>query len=295
VRLIALQGPKTIWLAAGQGPSLAAPTVLYRTVDGGRHWQPEARGTPGHPLFGSGRFPVAWDFPTATKGYAVVNAGVGACQAFYLVYATADGGARWTARSRVVGSDGPVAVEQPTARSPLWLANGSCAAATVIVWTSRSGGLRWTAPTFVPGPASARGGGPTALTWVPTPKGIALLAAFVRYSAKGTPLASYLTATAWPGPARTVHALPFRQPVSALAFASPAAGWAATASGLYQTANGGASWATVKPPVPFRQLDTPPVIAVIRASSGLEGWLGAGSHLWETRDGGQHWTAVPVP
>lgn len=295
VRLIAFRNPAEGWLLVGQGPSLAAPLSLYRTTDGGRHWILEAPGTPAHPLFAAGSLPLALEFPTARRGFAVVNAGVGACQARFVLYATADGGTHWTARGSIVGSDGPVAISRATVSAPMWLANGSCAAPITGVWESTDAGASWKALAAVAGPAAAQGGGPTAVALLPRAHGAELFAAYVTYTAKGQPLRAYLAVTGLPGTASTTRVLPFPHRVTALAFVSPATGWAETRQGLYRTADGGATWQPVPTPVDFSRLGGFPGIALTGSAASPVGWLAAGTRLWETVDGGRHWLSIRLP
>ena len=81
--------------------------------------------------------------------------------------------------------------------------------------------------------------------------------------------------------------------LSALAFVSESEGWAAGASGVLHTTDGGMNWMGVDgDDSPARHVNP----RVLHFTDTQNGWL-AGQHgtLLRTRDGGVSWSAVPLP
>ncbi|MCL6594811.1 MAG: hypothetical protein K6V73_01200 [Firmicutes bacterium] len=272
------------WLVT-QAPASPADMAVFGTTDGGRRW----RLLDTHLDVPADAMGVA---ALAASGRAVemaVSLGVGACQAWFLVLRSDDGGRTWRRAGTLLGSDGPTAVL--ALPEPL-VVNGDCANPGIDLEAPVRG--RWLPVGGLSGPRGAlRGAGPTAVSAWAADRTVDVAAAYASGEAGAGPLLTFDTA---PGPTGPWHAVPFGGAgiggtVRALAVAGRRRGLAVagkTSLRLYRLCADGGVWRAVPgvaiPPGAEVQLAWATAqVAYLAVSSP------AGGALWRSVDGGVRW------
>lgn len=268
-------------------------TRLYHTTNGGQHWAVVADWTARSPAPWAAQSPAAMenpmaiDFQSSSTGWAVINTGVGACQAGFALYRTTDGGEHWQHVQSLQGSDGPVSILTAVGHIG-WFADASCAAPGIGLWSVGQTGLHWRPGHPVTGPKIAAGGGPTAVQLARTAQGPLLSAAYIHYGPHGHTARTYWQVTRLPGPSGSARPLPFLGRVQAIAFLSPQIGWVAGRSQVWATDDGGAQWHRLP-------MDLTGWINRLDLVTPTTGWVSNGTQLARTTDGGRHFTPQPIP
>jgi hypothetical protein len=272
------------WLVT-QASGSSADMAVYGTTDGGRRWQLlDARLNVPADAMGADAL--------AASGRAVwmlVSLGVGACQAWFLVLRSDDGGRTWRRAGTLLGSDGPTAI--PALSQPL-VVNGDCANPGIGLEAPVRG--RWLPVGGLPGPRGAlRGAGPTAVSAWAADRTVDVVAAYASGVPGGGPLLTFDTAL---GPAGPWHAVPLGSAgldgtVRALAVAGRSRGLAVAGDNslrLYRLSADGRAWRAV-PGLPI------PPDAVVRLAwaTAQVAYLAVSSPsraaLWRSVDGGDRW------
>jgi photosystem II stability/assembly factor-like uncharacterized protein len=259
------------WLAVtdvrgGVSPGWRRHMEVDRTSDGGRTWQWSLP-----PGCGAGCGIANLSFVDARHGWALVgSAGRGAS-----LYATADGGRRWSLAARPP-FDGQIAFLD--ARRAVAVGVGGS------LWRTRSGGRRWRHVPVAAHVDAVRLFGEAAVA--PARVGRALV---VETSADA-------------GATWTPHASPVRLPPNwssrwTFSAASPR-DWVATAGRvLWTTSDAGRSWRRIRP----RDLPPGATIWSLTFTSARDGWAifglpgDGGAALVRTRDGGRTWSPLAPP
>lgn len=250
------------WVTVAPLPGVGAPLrpfAIWRTTDGGQHWQQSLVRSPGYEIgdlfFLSPR--LGWVAVQRIMGGDKTNA-IGGLDLFR----TLDGGATWTLVST-------------TSESP----HVGPGVQTVEL---EGAGLVFTSPTqgWLVGLAGIlrRDGGTNPLRIYRTQDG------GVTWHPQELPLTSPQV--------YTVGLLPptfFHRGVEGImpAFVSASSG---STLALYTTGDGGASWSVASPAAQ----STGPFPMHIDFVERQHGWI-SGDRLYRTEDGGQHWTAFPLP
>lgn len=305
--------PEMGWVAIS--PPNSAPgnqtAQLYRTTDGGRHWQRLVAWSSTNPLWhvsngGPGDIvPVALSFLNAQNGWGLVPLGVGACQAQFGVVATTDGGQHWSSRGSLQTSDGPTSIAFATAQKG-WLVNGSCAGAYSTAVSTQDGGAHWQqGPSLYPGKPNSPLAPTATDVGFPSPTQGFMVNAYWTYSPSVKTAApsfqAYTLDTAGTGwSAATVGASGLQGRISRLSFDTLASGWAVINPGsqpeLESTDNQGQAWQALsvghgaKGFGPIDRVNQTVGYVVTTANRNRTGAI-----LWKTQDGGKQWQAVPLP
>jgi len=290
------------------GTSKARSTLrLFRTDDGGHHWQ-------ALPLLHVGTFYQAGapQFVTPQPGWLEIVRSVGAGSLWFDLYCTHDGGAHWRRVLRL-GSphsspgaplgcdicDADLTFNRPTTG---WLTGCWCGVGNggSFLYVSRNAGRTWRALPLAPPPHDGRstiatlppvlfdrrhGILPTVVFDLPSGRGKGLFDAYVTHD----------------GGRRWTSTTPV--PVSGLeggptipySFPDARYGFFVIGKRLYRTRDGGRHWQAIPESVPLEHSET------MQFLDGHHGFAlqagdtqGARSILWRTADGGETWKIVPA-
>jgi photosystem II stability/assembly factor-like uncharacterized protein len=261
---------------------------LYRTLDGGAHW--DSADLPASPQIHSAAF------SDPSHGWLLALPVSPRTQALIL-YATSDGGDNWQRLA-----DPPVDADGLGFRRPTdaWL--GAYGPGPPHVYTSSNTGQSWLSH-YLPAPAGR--------SWTPDPF-FPSSPTTIRLLPKSGAIASVETikcAAVSPPPERCLNAtaesflfisgdegVTWKQiqfPPGNLAFQDSTHWWATSINTLFKSTDAGQSWRQVATISPDRQFSAPGILDSMHAWASV--FIMGGYGLALTSDGGLHWTEANVP
>lgn len=250
---------------------------LYRTDDGGAHWNPIALPLPRVD---------AITFSDTTHGWMLGYASFGLPGLLGNLYATSDAGQTWQRLPDPPADAAGLSIRRPTEG---WM--GGFGPGPPHVYASSDAGQSWQRHDL---PAPPGG------SWDPTlayqafvdllPGAGVVASAFGECAQNGclAPGPFYLTSSAG-----GITWRPFPSPPGVLAYQDSVHWWAMSANALFKSSDAGQSWRQVATLPPGRQFTVPGILDSMHAWSSL--FVMGGYGLAVTNDGGLHWTEANVP
>lgn len=250
---------------------------LYRTADGGAHWDPLGLPLPSID---------AITFSDATYGWLLASTNSGLTGQLSHLYATSDAGQTWQRLPDPPADATGLSFRRPT---EAWL--GSFGIGPPRVYTSSNAGQSWQRHDL---PAPVGG------SWDPTmtfqvlgdllPGAGVVVSAFGRCAQNGciAPGPFYFTSS---DAGITWRRIP--SPPGLLAYQDSVRWWATSANALFKSTDAGRSWSQVATVPTSWQFSVPGVLDSKHAWASLLVMAGYGLAL--TNDGGLHWTQAAVP
>jgi photosystem II stability/assembly factor-like uncharacterized protein len=262
---------------------------LYRTEDGGDHWEPLTVPVPGI---------NAISFSDATHGWMVAYAGSGLPALQAHIYATSDAGQTWQQLP-----DPPTDATYLALRSPTDVWIGSYGGRVPHVYTSSDRGQSWQRRDLPPAIGSLPDDqySNTTIQLLPKAGVVAAVKAF-RCTLLVAPSPGSSTPTCINETAQTFlftsanDGVTWRQipsPPGDVAYQDSVHWWSLSGNVVFKSADGGRSWrqvATIPSNLQFSSIDT---LDSMHAWASL--YVMGGYGLALTSDGGRHWTLAKVP